>query len=258
MARRAWRPVQLRAARRRRDRVREVPASNQFNRARHAAARAQERPHRARRPLRHGRLPARRLRRATGLHARGAGTAARVPGRDWSRRRLGMTVDLVLVGFGHVARRFVTLLDEMRAALVRDFGLTTRIVAVSTRGHGRAYAGRGLPGASLVDARARGQTIGSHGPDLSTPDFIRAIARKTAAADEGRLVMVETTTLDIDEGQPAIDHVRAALACGAHVVTANKGPVAFGYESLAQAAAKAGRLFRFEGAVMDGIPIFNL
>src|SRR5207244_8518283 len=51
---------------------------------------------------------------------------------------------------------------------------------------------------------------------------------------------------------------RAALAGGAHVVTANKGPVAFAYEPLVHAAAAAGRRFRFEGAVMDGIPIFNL
>jgi homoserine dehydrogenase len=42
------------------------------------------------------------------------------------------------------------------------------------------------------------------------------------------------------------------------VVTANKGPVAFAYHGLARAAARAQRSFLFEGAVMDGVPIFNL
>ncbi len=71
-------------------------------------------------------------------------------------------------------------------------------------------------------------------------------------------VLVETTTLDIESGEPAISHVRAGLAGGAHVITANKGPVAFAYRALAREAAAAGRAFLFEGAVMDGIPIFNM
>ena len=69
---------------------------------------------------------------------------------------------------------------------------------------------------------------------------------------------METTTLDITRGQPAIDHARAGLAGGAHVVTANKGPVAFAYNRLVRTARAADRRFLFEGAVMDGIPIFNL
>jgi homoserine dehydrogenase len=62
----------------------------------------------------------------------------------------------------------------------------------------------------------------------------------------------------VRRGQPAIDHVRAALAGRAHVITANKGPAAFAYRRLARAADRAGRRFLFEGAVMDGVPIFNL
>ena len=60
------------------------------------------------------------------------------------------------------------------------------------------------------------------------------------------------------DGQPAIDHVRAALGAGAHVITANKGPVAFAYHELSDLARTAERAFLFEGTVMDGVPIFNL
>ena len=45
-------------------------------------------------------------------------------------------------------------------------------------------------------------------------------------------VLVEITTLDPRSGQPAIDHVRQALGRGMHVVTANKGPVAFALRRL--------------------------
>jgi homoserine dehydrogenase len=171
-----------------------------------------------------------------------------------------VTLDLILVGFGNVARRFVGLLDEQRKRLARDHNCVTRIVGVATRRHGRAYSARGLDAAALAAGVARGDTIGSKAPvAASAVSFIRAAARSAApAAAQRRLVMVETTTLDIARGEPAIGHVRAALACGAHVVTANKGPAAFAYRSLARAAARANRSFRFEGAVMDGVPIFNL
>jgi homoserine dehydrogenase len=43
-----------------------------------------------------------------------------------------------------------------------------------------------------------------------------------------------------------------------HVVTANKGPVVYGYQQLTELAAKRGRKFFFESAVMDGAPIFSL
>jgi homoserine dehydrogenase len=71
-------------------------------------------------------------------------------------------------------------------------------------------------------------------------------------------VVIETTTLDIAAGQPAIDHVRQALRSGCHVVTANKGPASFAYQELSSLALERGRSFLFEGAVMDGVPVFNL
>ena len=168
-----------------------------------------------------------------------------------------MTVDVVLVGFGNVARRFVRLLIERRAALDRE-DVAIRIVGIATSRHGQIYAARGVDAVALADHVEQGGTIGAVA-SRSTTAFIRhAVARSAVAARQGRLVVVETTTLDIARGQPAIDHVRAALRGGAHVVTANKGPAAFAFRALARDASRAGRRFLFEGAVMDGIPIFNL
>jgi len=42
------------------------------------------------------------------------------------------------------------------------------------------------------------------------------------------------------------------------VVTANKGPVAFAHKRLTSLALRRKKRFLFEGAVMDGTPIFNL
>jgi homoserine dehydrogenase len=89
--------------------------------------------------------------------------------------------------------------------------------------------------------------------------FIRRTVEDAQRRDPARpVVMVETTVLDIERGQPAIDHVRTAIQCGAHVISANKGPVAFAAQQLLGLAARCRRAFLFEGAVMDGIPVFNL
>ena len=88
-------------------------------------------------------------------------------------------------------------------------------------------------------------------------DAFAAIAH-LAKSDADLRVVVETTTLDIAGGEPAISHVHAAIAAGCHVVTANKGPVAFAFNALRDAAAAAGVWFLFEGAVMDGVPVFNM
>jgi homoserine dehydrogenase len=71
-------------------------------------------------------------------------------------------------------------------------------------------------------------------------------------------VIVELTPLDPRRGELATAHVFAALRRGLHVVTANKGPVAFARRRLAALARRRGVLFLHEGAVMDGAPVFNL
>ena len=71
-------------------------------------------------------------------------------------------------------------------------------------------------------------------------------------------VLFEATSLSPRDGQPAIDHIRAALDLGAHAVTANKGPVVHAHEELTSLAATKGRRFLFESTVMDGVPIFAM
>jgi homoserine dehydrogenase len=180
-----------------------------------------------------------------------------------------VTFDLILVGFGHVAQRFVRLLDEQRATLARDFGATVRIVGVATRRHGHTFSARGLgavrlkpdttygdPGGSPPrSASRRSRTV----DDTDTRAFLRnALGKSRVAARQRRLVVVETTTLDVVRGEPAGRYTRTALAGGAHVITTNKGPVACAHRALERAANRADRRWLFEGAVMDGVPIFNL
>jgi homoserine dehydrogenase len=71
-------------------------------------------------------------------------------------------------------------------------------------------------------------------------------------------VLVEVSTMNAQTGQPALDYLRQALEAGMDAVTANKGPIAYGYRDLEALAQSRGRQLRFESAVADNLPIFNL
>ncbi len=70
-------------------------------------------------------------------------------------------------------------------------------------------------------------------------------------------VLFEATSLNVENGQPAIDHIRAALQHGAHAITANKGPIVHAYRELRDLAAARSKRFFFESTVMDGVPIYS-
>jgi len=165
---------------------------------------------------------------------------------------------LVLIGFGNVARRFVTLLGETADRL--DF--TWKVVGIATRHHGSVVDPDGVDvrrAITMVEGRQSLDRLDPSPRERSGIDVIRQVADALADdAAEGRLVCVETTVLDIDRGEPAVSHVRAALEGQAHVVTTNKGPAAFAYHELEALAESVDRVFMFEGAVMDGVPVFNL
>src|SRR5690606_39222339 len=168
------------------------------------------------------------------------------------RRTHVMRVALLLFGFGHVGRRFVHLLNEQRAVLDAA-GIVPVVAGIATARHGHHFKDEGLDATQLARLAAGGDAIGPTSP-WSADQLIAQLVALRAEAH----VLVETTPLVIESGEPAITHVRSALRAGAHVVSANKGPVAHAYAALAAEARAADRSFLFEGAVMDGIPIFNL
>jgi homoserine dehydrogenase len=168
--------------------------------------------------------------------------------------------DLLLLGFGHVSRRFVGLLGERRASLAAAFDLEPKIVGIATARHGVAYDPGGIDPDRVLSLWRRGESLAALDASGTPPsDGLELIA--TAASDPGATaprVVIEATPLNIVDARPAVDYIRLALLSRLHVVSANKGPVALAYRELRDLARKMGVRYLFEGAVMDGIPIFNL
>ena len=165
-----------------------------------------------------------------------------------SRRKIIRTYNLCLLGFGNVNQALLRLLQKKNSEL-RERGIAWRITGAATRKMGWVANENGLDPAGLLSNSVFAQSRAG----ASAPRDVREWLR-LAKAD----VLFEATSLSPRDGQPAIDHIRAALEAGAHAITANKGPIVHAYEELRSLALAKGRKFLFESTVMDGVPIFSL
>jgi homoserine dehydrogenase len=139
---------------------------------------------------------------------------------------------IALIGYGNVGRAFAQLLKTQHERF------PFRIVGIHTARHGTAYCDGGLPIAL------------EFGPAAGSVDEFLDRAKCE--------IVAEITTLNPGTGEPALSHIRSAFARGRHVVTANKGPIAHAYAALRDQAKQAALELRFESAVMDGGPVFNM
>ena len=144
-------------------------------------------------------------------------------------------------GFGSVNRALLRLMLGRRDELRARHGLEFRVTLVATRGRGVWADEAGIdPEKALAGGWSGGTTT------------LEAIP--SAPID----LLFEGTPLDPVAGEPATSHVRAALLRGVAVVSANKGPLAFAARELLRLSRRTGAGFRFESAVADCVPIFDL
>jgi len=141
----------------------------------------------------------------------------------------------------------VQLLKDREQELRDRHGITFRITGIASRRLGWISDPSGIDARGAADASSAMPQQPAH--TLSgIQDWLAA-----AQAD----VLFEATSLNVHTGQPAVDHIRAALNHGAHAITANKGPIVHAYRELRDLAAAKNKRFLFESTVMDGVPIFS-
>lgn len=153
--------------------------------------------------------------------------------------------NLCFLGFGNVGRALVRLFFNKSAELRDLYGIEWRITGVATRRLGWLTNVDGFERETLLTGSFdQGVTVAS--------DFEEWLQLSQPAA------VLETTSLNVETGQPAIDYLSAALRAGAHAISANKGTVVYGYETLSSLAREAGKRYLFESTVLDSAPVFSL
>jgi homoserine dehydrogenase len=161
---------------------------------------------------------------------------------------------LVLIGFGNVGQGFAQILRDKGADLQARYGVSLRLVGVSTASKGTLYHPDGLDPADLLEALARD----GHLRGVAQAGALRAWDSAQLIAHAEADVLLETTPSNLNDGQPASDYCAQAIARGWHVVVANKGVVALHHDALTAQAREKGVQFRYEGTVMAGTPSLTL
>jgi homoserine dehydrogenase len=160
---------------------------------------------------------------------------------------------LLLLGYGNVAQAFLPLLVSRSEWLGHQFSVRPVITGVGTRTHGFFLHAEGIDARTLV-----AQPDPLHWFSSKSHQMENAEAFLQAGKVAGASILIELTTLQPQNGQPALDHIRTALLAGMDVITANKGPIAHAQAELLALAQQQKVQLRFESTVMDGLPLINL
>lgn len=154
--------------------------------------------------------------------------------------------NLCFLGFGNVGRALARLLVAKSTELRELHGIEYRVTGVASRRIGWLVNTDGFD----VSTSLSTEPLTEHSSSAnSISDWLRKCQPDA---------VFETTSLNPDTGQPAIDYLRAVLESGAHAITANKGVVVHGYHELAKLARSKGKSFLFEASVLDSAPVFSL
>jgi homoserine dehydrogenase len=150
---------------------------------------------------------------------------------------------LCFLGFGNVGRALARLLVAKSAELRENYRIEWEITGVATRRLGWRASDDAIDVAALLAGNDETRVHNGINEWLvaAKPDLV-----------------FETTSLNPETGQPAIDYLRASLEFGAHTITANKAPIVYAFDELNQIAVAQRKRFLFESTVLDSAPVFSL
>jgi homoserine dehydrogenase len=150
---------------------------------------------------------------------------------------------LCFIGFGNVGRALARLLVTKSVELRDSYGIEWDITGVATRRMGWRASEDAIDVAKLLSGSddTRQETGINEWLARSRPD-----------------VVFETTSLNPETGQPAIEYLKKSLQAGAHAITANKAPIVYAYDELNEIAVAKGKRLMFESTVLDSAPVFSL
>lgn len=135
----------------------------------------------------------------------------------------------------------------------RELGIRPVISGIGSRSRGFYIHPEGIDASDLTREQDPLRWLSSAGTRVGNAEMFIQTGKSAGAS-----LLIELTSLNPQNGQPAMMHIRSALEAGMDVVTANKGPIAFAQAELEAVARRNDVQLRFESAIMDGLPLVNL
>lgn len=160
-------------------------------------------------------------------------------------------LSVAMLGFGNADKAFSRILLARHEDIKQDYGVDVQVTAIDTGSRGSLADAGGI---DLAEAICQAEA----GPfDRSMPAYCEKTTMEVVEAADYDVVL-ELTPVNIFTGEPASTHLRRAMERGKHVISANKGPIAWHYRELKDLARAQGVGFLYETTVMAGMPVFNM
>lgn len=165
-------------------------------------------------------------------------------------------IKIALVGVGNIGRAFLQLLIDKRSLLREKHRLALQLVAAADSS-AIAIDPNGLCPAQLLAQKNAGHPLAEL--SSSSSRSILTDALPSSILDRVQVdLLAEASPTNIQNGEPGLSAIRAAIQHGCHIVSANKGPFVLAFPSLLALAQRYGVTMRFSAAVADACPTVNL
>lgn len=158
---------------------------------------------------------------------------------------------LSVAGFGVVGQGFIELLHRKQEYLRQVYEIDARLVGVGNARHGFIYREDGLDMPAILELGAQKRSLTDYESTRHWDTILEGLQ------ETGANVLVEATSTNLRDAEPALSHIVTALRLGVHVVTANKGPGALAGLDLLALARQQGVHLRMEATVMAGTPVIS-
>uniref|UniRef100_A0A7J3ZK67 Homoserine dehydrogenase n=1 Tax=Fervidicoccus fontis TaxID=683846 RepID=A0A7J3ZK67_9CREN len=162
-------------------------------------------------------------------------------------------VKLAVIGFGNVGRAFIKTIALKRMVISMEYGIEINVVAVADS-KGMVVEADGLTSYEMLKLcellRSEIRLFSSYAkPSVD----IAEIYDKTAPD-----IHVELTPSNYATGEPGYTNIMFAIKRGAHVVTANKAPLALHFREIIEEARARKLEVKFGATVMGGTPFLEV
>ncbi|MBU4299220.1 homoserine dehydrogenase [Patescibacteria group bacterium] len=152
-------------------------------------------------------------------------------------------IRILIIGFGNIGGGVAEVISRKKENIAKKQGLVLKIVGIAD------LKGVIINKNGLSEEDIRKFKTGEKIEKTRDLNIIKEIEHE---------VMVEATPTNIENGEPGLTHIIAALESNRHVVTSNKGPLALEYKRLMDLAAERGKEIRFGATVGGSLPIISL
>ncbi len=165
-----------------------------------------------------------------------------------------MKIRLFLLGFGNVGRAFASHLVLKQKNLIEDYGLEFEITGISDS-EKIVLSHQKLDILSCIREKEELNRI-----SIENNTGVKILHRFNYALlkEFGIDCVIETLPSDKVDGGDALVYVRECLAAGISVVTANKGVLVFGYESLNKLCQSQKVSLKYSASTGGALPVADL